>query len=357
MNKCSAYMCEIEKSSTKKMMIHVIDEKMMILLGLFGVATAATKMLKVPYFRQENEYACGAASLQMVLGYFNRFPTQSAIESVARTNPDEGTWSFGLMRGLAQSARSGSELTTFGLAPVRRDVNVSSGLSWNLIQLIDADIPVIVLQHFDPDIEDGDGHYRVAVGHSNDSIFLLDPWDRDGQPHLISMNRSMFDLAWSIDESTDFAASRRRRSLPSSRFVGVFVAPLELNIVTRVNAGNYSADIYAHASYGTAVNRYGGGARIPALREAQMSLWLPDSSVMTLQPLTMQLPGDWSGRDSFRCKWSVGFLDRNQTFVAQKAGFSVSVSGDVKLRMIATKTSGEFAYVDTIGTTWGPTSL
>lgn len=332
-----------------------------VVVALFVATCTTTKLLNVPYFRQENEYSCGAASLQMVLGFYGRFPSQSQIESTVRTNPDDGTWSFGLVRGLAQSARSGSSISPFGLAPVRRDVNSTGASSWTdtLVQLLDSGIPVIVLQHYDPaDIEDGDGHYRVAVGHSNDSIFLLDPWDRDGQPHLISMNRSMFDLAWSIDESTDFALRRRRRStLPSSRFVGVFVAPLELSVTTRVNAANYSADIYAQAAYGVAVNRF-GGSHVAALHDAQMSLWLPDSSVMTLQPLTTQLSTrEWLGRDAFRAKWSVVFLDRNSTFAAQNVGFRVSVSGDVKLRMIATETSGEFAYRDTIGTVWGPASL
>jgi hypothetical protein len=331
-----------------------------VLFAMVATIAEATKLLKVPYFRQENEYSCGAAALQMVLGYFGRFPNQTTIQSTVRTNPDDGTWSFGLMRGLAQSARSGG-MSTFGLAPVRRDVNSSNGDAWTdtLVRLIDNDIPVIVLQHYDPsNISEGDGHFRVAVGHSNDSVFLLDPWDRDGQPHLIKMNRSEFELAWSIDESTDFVAGRRRRSsrLPTSIFVGVFVAPLQLNVVSHVNAANYSADVFVETSYATAVRQL-GGSHVPPLHNAQLSLVLPDATVKTVQPLTTQLADEWFAGQSFRFKWPLQFLNQSAPFALQNSGFAVVVSGEVRLRMIATETSGEFAYSDTIGMQWGPLKL
>lgn len=54
----------------------------------------------VPYHRQNTDYACGDASMQMVLNYWNPiYVSQSSIMDVMRTTTNQGTLSLDTVRG------------------------------------------------------------------------------------------------------------------------------------------------------------------------------------------------------------------------------------------------------------------
>ncbi len=49
------------------------------------------KKLDVPYHKQDNEYYCGPAVLQMVFNYFGYFKSQNLLADGAGTNEEIGT--------------------------------------------------------------------------------------------------------------------------------------------------------------------------------------------------------------------------------------------------------------------------
>ena len=50
-----------------------------------------SKKLDVPYYKQNNEYYCGPAVLQMVFNYFGYLKKQDVLADDANTNEEVGT--------------------------------------------------------------------------------------------------------------------------------------------------------------------------------------------------------------------------------------------------------------------------
>jgi ABC-type bacteriocin/lantibiotic exporter with double-glycine peptidase domain len=48
--------------------------------------------MDIPYYEQETEYTCGAASMRMVLDYFGIKKSESQIAKLLKTNKVRGTW-------------------------------------------------------------------------------------------------------------------------------------------------------------------------------------------------------------------------------------------------------------------------
>lgn len=92
----------------------IILAAILCLVAGLAFARPPQMLLEVPYHRQETEYSCGAASLQMVLEYFLKVPVdQYAIMNVARTSPTFGTVSHDLARAAQFSAVSSAAAHTF----------------------------------------------------------------------------------------------------------------------------------------------------------------------------------------------------------------------------------------------------
>ena len=62
------------------------------------------------------------------------------------------------------------------------------------------DIPVAVLQHYALPIARDDGHYRVVVGLNDSHAVMLDPWNRDNQPHRLVVTIDDFVQLWNYSE-------------------------------------------------------------------------------------------------------------------------------------------------------------
>ncbi|MFA6536719.1 MAG: cysteine peptidase family C39 domain-containing protein [Candidatus Paceibacterota bacterium] len=120
-------------------------------------------MLKVPYFKQDNNYSCGAAALQMVLRFYGEIYSEKHLAEVLGSNKDFGT--------------SHQAMIDF----VRKDgfhVHEADFASHDdLKEFLSKNIPVIV-NFLEP--ESNEGHYAVVIGCEVGHIFLNDPWDGKG---------------------------------------------------------------------------------------------------------------------------------------------------------------------------------
>eukprot|EP01121_Diplochlamys_sp_Union-15-3_P020768 TRINITY_DN8192_c0_g1_i1.p1 TRINITY_DN8192_c0_g1~~TRINITY_DN8192_c0_g1_i1.p1 ORF type:complete len:206 (-),score=18.86 TRINITY_DN8192_c0_g1_i1:579-1196(-) len=161
----------------------------------------------VPWYKQVTVWSCGAASLQMVLNYWDKENAvdQRAIIDVCRTSEDLGTFSWDLVRGGHFSVVSSSNQKcwfpeyAYEIGYPGRPMGLISvwnfGNSWTseLKAFIARDYPVIILQAYA--LSDFEGHYRVVVGYNDSSqeMILYDPWGRDNQPEKLSMSYVEFE--------------------------------------------------------------------------------------------------------------------------------------------------------------------
>lgn len=186
-------------------------------IGL-AVAAASSERLSgaVPYHRQITDFSCGDASSEMLLNYLYGVDVdQRAIIDVLRTTPDQGTLSDDIVRGLKFSKSStprcsflypqfqghhgwssDAAFPEFGFASVGRRSLAHACYVEDLVEAV----PVIVLMRFSDD--DAEGHYRVVtdVSKTQQLVTLLDPWDRDGQPHQLTLSFSEFCHLWNHSE-------------------------------------------------------------------------------------------------------------------------------------------------------------
>lgn len=206
----------------------------LLLLSLVVVGVARPKqhrVANVPYWRQNTEFGCGDAAVQMALGRWGVEAAQERIANVMRTTTSEGTLSLDVARAAWFSPLSFPMGNVFPSLPASSGWGRALGLlsGWRddaacwtapLLDLVALDVPVVVLQHFDPlHVEPDDGHFRLVVGYDEHHVVMLDPWDRDGWPRVLRWPFAQFCAAWNYTER------QSPRSLP---FFGAALWPLEL---------------------------------------------------------------------------------------------------------------------------------
>lgn len=99
-----------------------------------------------------------------------------------------------------------SPLRPLGLAAFsRRDVSC-----WldDLRATLDLGYPVLLLMHYGPNASDPtDGHFRVVIGYTDTAFQLLDPWDREGQPRVLSLESAHMCALWNYSENNGVGVS------------------------------------------------------------------------------------------------------------------------------------------------------
>ena len=73
----------------------------------YAPCSSGSETLSVPLYKQENNYYCGPASVQMVLKYFGYTATQSKLGSIMNTNSSDGTYVYQIANGLNSYLGSG----------------------------------------------------------------------------------------------------------------------------------------------------------------------------------------------------------------------------------------------------------
>lgn len=116
--------------------------------------------LKIPFYKQDMDYTCGPASLQMVLSFLGDFKSEKSLSEEAHTDRDVGT----KHNAMIETARREGFYCY-----------VNNDSSWNEIKsFLTEGLPVII--HFtEPQGEEG--HYAVVVGFEKGEIILNDPWN------------------------------------------------------------------------------------------------------------------------------------------------------------------------------------
>lgn len=116
-------------------------------------------MLRFPFFRQSNDWSCGAATLRMALGAFGVQGTEAGFRKMLGTNAKTGTTRAALRRvahafGFVTSARHGRSLA-------------------ELDRRLRAGEAVVVLYK---EREADEAHYAVYLGGRGARVLLNDPW-------------------------------------------------------------------------------------------------------------------------------------------------------------------------------------
>jgi predicted double-glycine peptidase len=116
--------------------------------------------LKVPFFKQDKEYTCGPAAMQMALAFLGSFHSEHGLSKALHTNAEIGTRHSAII----DEARSEGFFCY---------VNNNSSLE-EVESYIERKLPVIV--HFiEP--SSNEGHYAVVLGFTGTQIILHDPWN------------------------------------------------------------------------------------------------------------------------------------------------------------------------------------
>lgn len=119
--------------------------------------------INVPYFRQDTNYSCGPASLQMLFAFYGKRFSEEKLMKELETSKDTGT--------------SHSALVTFSTEEgFYVYVNNNSDIA-EIREFIQAGFPVLV--HF-IETSDNEGHYSIITEINSDVVILNDPWNGEG---------------------------------------------------------------------------------------------------------------------------------------------------------------------------------
>jgi hypothetical protein len=182
---------------------------------------------------------------------------QKNLMDVCRTSVEAGTSSVDMLRAARFSVLSPSSSFLFpddslpggytGRSYGFPAFLHGSATPWldALRQLIAEDIPVIVLQKWA--LNDTEGHWRVVVGYDVEGgkMVMLDPWDRDAAPRVLTVSTDHFISLWNktddaIADSTD-------------AFIGMAIVPFHVQFLglntTETQGSIYSKNITFAAFY------------------------------------------------------------------------------------------------------------
>ncbi|MEK7566636.1 MAG: cysteine peptidase family C39 domain-containing protein [Patescibacteria group bacterium] len=115
------------------------------------------KKIKIPYYRQENGYFCGPATLKMALEFFGKKISQKKLAKIAGTNKKRGT----LRKDMVKTARR------FGFK--------AKAFYWGDFKAIKsflAEKKMVIVIFVEP--SEGENHYAVVAGVDPKMIVLND---------------------------------------------------------------------------------------------------------------------------------------------------------------------------------------
>lgn len=122
------------------------------------VSSVNEKFIKMPYVRQENDYYCGPAVLQMILEKFGVKKSQKEIAQAANSTLERGTFH----RDMCRMAKE-NNLYVYA----KKNATIEE-----IEKLVDQGFPVVV-NYIEPE---GDGHYAIVIGYGTDDLIFNDPY-------------------------------------------------------------------------------------------------------------------------------------------------------------------------------------
>ncbi|MBN1236732.1 MAG: C39 family peptidase [Methanotrichaceae archaeon] len=317
-----------------------------------GSLPSTHMIANIPWHQQMNGLFCGEGVIEIVYDYFGPDIDQKQIANVARSS-SAGTWSFDMVRAGHFSNLSSAQGRFFP-----HDVPVagyperplgyasfpySADNFWqdDLLGLIAADIPVIVLMTFEPD--GGGGHYRVAIGYNDSAciVYFSDPWGRD-QKHQTNWTGI---TAWTYDElHSGWNYTAQGEDHP---YWGMVMMPWQIDVKLSgpIKPGS-TATVTADITYPCPAPF--NSSLFPA-RDARAAIALPDGMRLAFGSGTAML-GEMKAGSSKRASWKVE-VDGSVQGKKIKVAALGNVSGQVPE---ARWTGGQksyppYNYVDAIG--------
>ncbi len=124
-------------------------------------------LIRVPLARQAQNYTCGVAALQSILGYHREDIRQDVLAKKLKADPQEGTHYQQIEKYARKDGFTVADYREMTLA--------------DLEGLLDAGNPVICLiqawakSGTDYATDWKDGHYVVAVGYDSANVYFMDP--------------------------------------------------------------------------------------------------------------------------------------------------------------------------------------
>jgi predicted double-glycine peptidase len=131
--------------------------------------------IKIPYFKQDTNYSCGAASVQMILRFFGIIKSEEDLIKELKTEKEDGTSHEEIIKIIRQN-----NLFCY--------VNDNSNFD-EIKMYLNKNLPVLV-NYIETD--DDEGHYAVVVGINEEKIILNDPWHGED----FELNISKFENRW-----------------------------------------------------------------------------------------------------------------------------------------------------------------
>jgi len=291
----------------------------------------------VPYHKQQSQFYCEYASLEMVFDYYGvDIPQQElvAVENMpgfqyaSNGKATEYYWTAVVREAhfsnLSTSYEPCQGFTITGYK--ERDLGYAAFWYGNdtcwleeLKVLIDEGYPIIVLQWFD--FYEEAGHVRVVIGYDDTTgeVILHDPWDR-GQSALLYYGQET-----TIEERT--LGEKSRISYDDfislwdywGTYSATFVAPWEVDISVE-SVANCEYEVKATVTYPCPEPFDSWGKWPPALY-TKATISLPDGLTLALgEVATKPGPLELWGGDSFSVSWNV---------VAEEEGeYTISVQAD-----------------------------
>jgi len=317
-----------------------------------GSLPSSHMIANIPWHQQMNGLFCGEGVLEIVYDYWGPDIVQKQIANVARSS-SAGTWSFDMVRAghfsnlssaqgrffLHDVPEAGYSERPLGYA----SFPYSSDNFWrdDLLGLLAADIPVILLMTFEPD--GGGGHYRVAIGYDDDAgiVYFSDPWGRD-QNHQTNWTGI---TAWTYDElQSGWNYTAQGEVHP---YWGMVMMPWQIDVSTsgKLKPGS-TATVTAKTTYHCPEPF--NSSMFPA-RDARVAITLPDGMTLASGSNMISL-GDMKAGSNRRASWKVVVDKSVQGKQIRIVAFG-NVSGQVpEARWIEEQNFyPPYQYVDAIG--------
>jgi ABC-type bacteriocin/lantibiotic exporter with double-glycine peptidase domain len=125
------------------------------------------KVMRIPFYRQQNSFYCGPAIIQMAVGAFGTRITQKEAARRAGTTHTHGTKTAALVRALK----------SFGLR-----IEAGNNKNLSLLRRALTQGSIVVVCYTEPILEWG--HYAIVKEFRGKNIILIDPDARTGKTSL-----------------------------------------------------------------------------------------------------------------------------------------------------------------------------
>lgn len=148
--------------------------------------------LEVPFVKQINKDACGAAVLEMVYKFYGlKDVSQKEIFNQYKREDDEGLGALAIgVVDLVNDALSRGFVSYWNRVDWQDTKRAIEQTRW----FVNGGVPIIVCQQSnrDPKL----GHFKVLVGYDNENIYLHDP-DKENSGVPLKIDNTSFVKAWS----------------------------------------------------------------------------------------------------------------------------------------------------------------